>query len=102
MKPLICTVVVAALVVPALSFAQSNRLAADVPSQAGVTQSQTEVDSENSVSGHVADALTGVSGNEKNIAGHSWLHFLRGNGAAKQPNDGCVGPVSFCNIYFGS
>ncbi|CAB3762170.1 hypothetical protein [Paraburkholderia humisilvae] len=85
-------VVVGALTVPVFAFAQAN----------GATASQADAVSATQMShsgyGGVADGST-AAGNS--APRHHWLGFLRHGNGGNQPGD-CVGPVSFCQIYFGS
>jgi hypothetical protein len=78
--------------VPVLSFAQTN--AADA--QAATSTVQQGNSAPASGYGGAADG----SADSGAAAGHH--RFLRRNTGRTQPNDDCVGPVSFCNIYFGS
>jgi hypothetical protein len=93
MKAIIRSLVVAgALAIPAFAFAQATDSAA--PSQAATASTAQQAD--NSYGG-VAD---GSSAGGQPAPAHHRFDFLRhGNGS--KPGD-CVGPVSFCNIYFGS
>jgi hypothetical protein len=95
MKSVIRSLVVAgALAIPAFAFAQANDSA--VPQDAVATAVQQQGDSSygGSVSGSSAAGAPQ----------HHWYSFLghgKRNGSNSQ-QDKCVGPASFCNIYFGS
>ncbi|GAB2900017.1 hypothetical protein GCM10027093_40670 [Paraburkholderia jirisanensis] len=96
MKSLLGAVVIAAsLAIPAVSFAQ-----ADAPEAAPVAATRVAPQgsgaSTNAVGG-VADGSTGAG-----APAHHRFGFLHRGAGSTQPKDACVGPVSFCNIYFGS
>lgn len=84
-------VVMAALAASAWSSAQSSP--AD---QAGTSTVQTQQGNETHGSGY------GGSADSSNQAGsHHVPGFLHHNGSSNS-GDNCVGPVSYCNIFFGS
>jgi hypothetical protein len=84
-------VVVGALAVPAFAFAQTNDSAAPQPAAASATQIS------NSSYGGAVDGSTAAG---QSAPRHHLLGFLRHGKGGNQPDD-CVGPVSFCQIYFG-
>src|SRR5262249_22120278 len=85
-------VVVGVLTVPAFAFAQAGDATASQAQAVSATQMNRDSD------GGTAD---GSSAAGKSTARHHWLGFLRHGKGGNQPGD-CVGPVSFCQIYFGS
>jgi hypothetical protein len=91
MKSVIRSLVVAgALAIPAFAFAQTTDSAAPQGAAASAPQQA------DSSYGGVADGSS--TGGTAPV--HHRFDFLRhGNGS--KPGD-CVGPVSFCQIYFGS
>jgi hypothetical protein len=93
MKSVIRSLVVAgALAIPAFAFAQANDSAS--PHDTAVSTAQQG----NSSYGGGAD---GSSAAGQSTPHHHRFDFLRHGKGGNQPGD-CVGPVSFCQIYFGS
>jgi hypothetical protein len=92
MKSVIRSLVVAgALAIPAFAFAQASDSA--TPQGAAVSTAQQ-------ASGSYGGVANGSSTGSQPAPAHHRFGFLRhGNGS--KPGD-CVGPVSFCQIYFGS
>jgi hypothetical protein len=43
-----------------------------------------------------------VNGGQQGEAGHHVFNHLRRDGSSMSPGGNCVGPVSYCNIFFGS
>jgi hypothetical protein len=86
MKCLLAAVVVAAACsVSAAAFAQSNGPDNSVQTQAGLAQSGSN--------GDVVRA-----GNDS----HDKYETTRHHRGRYDPDPNCVGPVSFCSVYFGS
>jgi uncharacterized low-complexity protein len=87
----IAMAVATALMVPAASFAQSTAPAKGVQSQVALS------------SGGVADgtSASGSAGHER-FGARAADFFHRGNARNSQQRNQCVGPVSYCTIFFGS
>ncbi|GAB7522611.1 hypothetical protein [Paraburkholderia sp. 2C] len=92
MKSVIRSLVVAgAFAIPAFAFAQASDSAAPQGAAASTAQQ---------ANGSYGGAADGSSAGGQSAPAHHRFDFLRhGNGS--KPGD-CVGPVSFCQIYFGS
>ncbi|CAB3746108.1 hypothetical protein [Paraburkholderia solisilvae] len=94
MKSLIRSMVVAgALAIPAFAFAQAN--------DSAVSQGAAATAVQQGDSGYGGS----VDGSSAAGAAHHHWYNLAGRGKSTGSNsqqDKCVGPVSFCNIYFGS
>src|ERR1700754_1342568 len=92
MKSVIRSLVVAgALAIPAFAFAQATDSTA--PQGAVVSTAQQ-------ASSSYGGAADGTSSSGQPAPAHHRFDFLH-NGNGSKPGD-CVGPASFCQIYFGS
>jgi hypothetical protein len=93
MKSLTRTLVIAAaLAIPAVSFAQT-----DSPANAQATQGVAATSY-----GGTADGSGAAGASTQGNARHHLFGFAHRNGNHSQSSDTCVGPVSYCNIFFGS
>jgi hypothetical protein len=96
MKSLLGAVVIAAsLAIPAVSFAQ-----ADAPQAAPVAATSVAPQGNGASADPVGGAADGSTG--AGAPAHHRFGFLHRGAGSTQTKDACVGPASFCNIYFGS
>jgi hypothetical protein len=91
MKLVICAVVVAATcAIPTLGFAQQN----DAPATGSVSAQQVQPTNDSSYGGTTNETANGSH--------HHVLGFLQHNNGAHSNDNSCVGPMSYCNVFFGS
>ena len=116
MKSLIKAVAIAAvLAIPAVSFAQSNQPVTRAQVRAELVQLEkagynpaTAVDSTYPADIQAAEAKIAAQDNHNltsNAVGGVAMTGTSSSGKSSRSasnNNACVGPVSYCNIYFGS